>query len=192
MRRLLLLACVVPAAAAAHDADVIFVEPDFRAAELLLSATLTAQSLSLLAPVDADGDGLLGQADLEASREAVALGFWAQVQVTAGGRPCARSKSRGKVRQSDVLLEASFACGAGEVRADFRFLTVLPPNYQVTLGRFGAAPRGAPAAKLPQTALTLRAERKAPAPAAPPPPAWTWAMFLAAPIVMMLFERRRF
>lgn len=177
-------------AAGAHDADVIYVQPRVEGDAVGVAATLTAQTLSLLAPVDSDGDGLLSQADAEASAEAIRLGFWEQARLSAGGLPCAQLMARATVRPGDVLLEAGFRCGPGEVRQDFRFLSVLPKNYQVSLGPSADKARGH--ARFPHTALTYRAEAPPAIAALPPPPAWVWAIFLAVPCALLLFERRRF
>lgn len=183
-------ALLLAGAARAHDADVIYVQPRLEAEALQLAATLTAQTLGLLAPVDSDGDGLLSQADLDASAEAIRLGFWEQARVSAGGVPCAPLWRRATARPGDVLLEAGFRCGPGEVRQDFRLLLVLPKNYQVSLGP--SADKARAHARFPHTALTYRAQGAPSRAAPPPPPTWVWAIFLAAPCALLLFERRRF
>jgi hypothetical protein len=179
----------VPPAASAHDADVIYVQPRETADRVTVAATMTGQTLALLAPVDRDGDGLLTQADADLSSAAIRLGFWQQSPLTGGGAPCALQATRASVRPSDVLLEADFRCAAGELAQDFRVLSVLPKNYSVALGANAASKRSA--AQFPRTTITYRAGPGA-AVELPPPPVWTWGVFLLGPCALMLFERRRF
>jgi hypothetical protein len=123
--------------AQAHDADVVYVLVRSRsgaATELVETVTLTASTLGQLAPVDADEDGLLGQADLDERAASLKAGLWDDMPLTAGGGLCSRSNERAWLREGFVELEAVFGCGAGELRQDFRFLRVLPTNYRVVLG----------------------------------------------------------
>lgn len=123
--------------AQAHDADVVYVlvrSPDGAPTELVETVTLTASTLGRLAPVDADDDGLLGQADLDQRGASLKAGLWDDMPLTAGGQLCSRSSERAWLRDGFVELEARFACGEGELRQDFRFLPVLPTNYRVVLG----------------------------------------------------------
>jgi hypothetical protein len=136
------LSALIAIPASAHDADVIAVqlEPDASGALLSELVVLTADSLALLAPVDADGDGLLTQADLDARAAAIASGVWDDMPLSAGAVPCARSAESALVREGLVELQARFRCVAGDLRQDFRLLRVLPANYRVTLSsRFDAA-----------------------------------------------------
>lgn len=138
MQRLVLLGFVLGATAAlAHDADLITVQlsvsPDGMQVEE--SWLLTAETLGLLAPVDADGDGLLTDADLAARAEAVKAGLWAAAPLTASGRPCALEGARAQVGDRAVGLSGRFRCpAAGELVQSFRFLSVLPSGYRVVVG----------------------------------------------------------
>lgn len=182
------LAAIAPAARA-HDADVIYVQPREAGKTVTIAATMTAQTLALLAPIDADGDGLLTQADADQSAAAIRLGFWEQAPLTGNGARCALGAARTLVRPTDVLLEADFECLAGELIQDFRLLSVLPKNYSVALGA-GAASKLA-SAHYPKTTITYRSQLQSAAPTALVP-VWLWGVFLLGPCALMLFERRRF
>ncbi len=122
--------------ARAHDADVIYVlvkhggTPDL----LVETVTLTGATLALLAPLDADGDRLLSQADLDARGKALRAGFWDEAPLTAAGSPCALVETRAWLREGFVELQGELRCGGGELRQDFKILRVLPTNYRVVLG----------------------------------------------------------
>jgi hypothetical protein len=137
-RTLVLMVLALASAAWAHDADVVYVLVRTPAADapgaLLETVTLTAPTLGLLAPVDADADGLLTQPELDARATALRAGVWDDMPLSAGNSPCVRSDERAWLREGFVELEARFACGPGELRQDFRFLRVLPTNYRVVLG----------------------------------------------------------
>lgn len=136
MRRLALLVLLGASVARAHDADVIYVSllPAPEADRFQVVATLTPATLGLLAPVDADGDQALSQADLDARRRAVELGFWDEVPLAAGGARCERLEAGASLREGFVELRAQVRCGEGELRQDFKILRVLPANYRVVLG----------------------------------------------------------
>lgn len=136
MRRLVPFVLLWALAAAAHDADVIYVtvQPGAQPDRLELSSTLTPASLALLAPLDADGDGLLSQEDLDARTKAIRLGFWEDAPLTAGGVPCEWLETRALLREGFVELQAEARCGPGELRQDFKILRVLPANYRIVLG----------------------------------------------------------
>jgi HupE / UreJ protein len=135
--------CVVALPAHAHDADILFVEarqgPGGRVDERV---TLTAATLALLAPVDADGDGVPSQKELEARADALALGVWEEMPLKAGGVRCARQGAAAHLREGYVELTARFLCGPGERTQTFRLLSVLPPAYRVVLGRVGEGEQG--------------------------------------------------
>jgi hypothetical protein len=135
-RCLIALVLVAGLSAQAHDADVVAVlvsEPvPGRVTEVV---TLTGGTLSLLAPVDVDGDRALSQADLDAAGAALAAGVWADMPLTAAGTACARGGERAQLNEGSVTLQAAFSCGPGELRQDFRWLRVLPANYRVAVRR---------------------------------------------------------
>ena len=122
--------------ARAHDADVIYalVRHGGQPGVLAESVTLTPATLSFLAPLDADGDGALSQADLDAKHKALKAGFWDDVPLVAGGKPCELLEARALLREGFVELVGQFRCGEGELRQDFKILRVLPTNYRVVLG----------------------------------------------------------
>jgi hypothetical protein len=184
-RLIFLVALALPAAAAAHDADLILIAPRQDGAETVVAATMTAQTLAMLAPIDADGDGLFSQADADHSEQAIALGFWAQCPLS----PCARLSTRTWVQQSAVVLEARYRCPEGELSQTFKVLSVLPRNYTVALSP--QAGLGKQEVRFPASTLILRSGPQGSRPL-PPPPLWVWAIFLLIPTIMMLFERRRF
>lgn len=122
--------------ASAHDADVIYaqltvLEPG---APLVETVTLTADTLRLLAPIDADGDQLVTQEELVARGQAIRLGVWEDVPLSAGGVACTLGPAEAWLRQGFVELRAQWACGEGELRQDFKILRVLPANYRIVLG----------------------------------------------------------
>jgi hypothetical protein len=122
--------------ARAHDADVIYalVRHGGQPGGLAESVTLTPATLSFLAPLDADGDGALSQGDLDAKHKALKAGFWDEVPLVAGGKPCELLEARAFLREGFVELVGQFRCGEGELRQDFTILRVLPTNYRVVLG----------------------------------------------------------
>ena len=136
MRWLSLFVLLKGLAAQAHDADVISVLVNQGAPPEVLveSVTLTGATLALLAPLDADGDGLLSQGDLDAKGKALRAGFWDEVPLIAAGKPCTLLETRAWLREGFVELQGELRCGEGELRQDFKILRVLPANYRVVLG----------------------------------------------------------
>ncbi|MFO0596324.1 MAG: hypothetical protein U0228_13495 [Myxococcaceae bacterium] len=120
----------------AHDADIVYAQltAGKTPGELFETLTLTPATLQLLAPLDADGDGLLTQGDLDRKAAALAAGVWDEMPLTAAGQPCVRAEARAVLHEGFIELTAQLRCGPGELRQDFRFLRVLPPNYRVVLG----------------------------------------------------------
>ncbi|MBK7863362.1 MAG: hypothetical protein IPJ65_33130 [Archangiaceae bacterium] len=116
------------ASAAAHVADEIVVTLD--EATLTETLTLTADTLAMLAPIDADADGELTQADLDARRAALVAGVWEQAKL----EPCTRSAESASLEPGYVELKARFQCPPGELSQEFRWLMVLPPQYRVIAG----------------------------------------------------------
>src|SRR5688500_4845561 len=97
----LVLALLAPAAWA-HGANVIYMmltEAPGGALEDVV--TVTAGTLSQLAPIDADKDGALSQADLDARAAAIAAGVWDQMSLEAAGA-CVRSGEQAVLRQGYV------------------------------------------------------------------------------------------
>ncbi len=131
----LMVLCLFAATASAHDADVIYVTlTEAPPGALEERVTLTASTLSQLAPIDADQDGALSQEDLDSRSAAIAAGVWDQMPLQAA-TPCVRSSERALVRDGYVELVARFACPTGELSQDFRILRGLTSNYRVVLGR---------------------------------------------------------
>jgi hypothetical protein len=125
------LLTLVSVTAHAHDADVIFVElAAGQGGAYAERVTMTAATLGQLAPVDADGDGQLTQADLDARKDALRLGVWEQAKLT----PCTRSNETARLEPGYVELTAQFQCAEGELSQEFRWLMVLPSNYRVQMG----------------------------------------------------------
>lgn len=128
---------VVAGSASAHDADILYAQlwrPEAGGPEVRERLTLTADTLAQLIPADADGDGALTQADLDARAPALAVGIWDAIPLSAGGQPCTRTGTSARVRESFVELGASFLCAPGELRQRFSLLSLLPSNYKVVLG----------------------------------------------------------
>jgi len=144
MRRALLAAalCTAAGAARAHNADILYVRAgaDPSAPGVVReTASMTAATLQLLAPVDADGDGAVTAEELAARRDAVALGVWDSMPLFAAGAPCRRTGTTAALGQGYVELGATFACAQGELQQVFRVLSLLPGNYRVVLAT-GSAP----------------------------------------------------
>jgi hypothetical protein len=140
MTRALTLCFVLlwPGLAAAHDADIVFIQLVRGEGELVRArVTLTAQSLALLAPVDADDDGRLTDGELQEAAPALRAGVWNQMPLASPGAPCERTAERAALREAYVELGAEYRCAPGELTQTFRILDVLPSNYQVVLGAFG-------------------------------------------------------
>jgi hypothetical protein len=136
----LCLALVLAAGGAhAHDADILYAQvqrsqpgsPEVRAL-----VTMTASTLRLLLPADADGDGAVSQADLDARRSALEVGLWDGLPLTAGGAACTRQTHAARVRDTYIELTATFTCPPGPLRQTYTVLSVLPPNYRVVLGTY--------------------------------------------------------
>lgn len=127
-------------AARAHDADIIYAQirrSEAGSPEVRARLTLTGSTLSLLLPADADGDGAISQADLDARRPALEVGIWDALPLTAGGQPCTRQSHTAKQVETYVELTATFQCPPGPLRQTFTVLSVLPANYRVVLGSYG-------------------------------------------------------
>jgi hypothetical protein len=132
---LLVALLVLAAQAHAHDADVVYASLSGGAGgQLVETITLTGNTLALLAPVDADHAGNLTQAELLQSEGALKAGVWDEATLSANGVACARAQEFAGLREGYVELQATFTCGEGELKQDFRFLRVLPTNYRVVLG----------------------------------------------------------
>ncbi|OJT22365.1 hypothetical protein BO221_21475 [Archangium sp. Cb G35] len=134
-----LVLLVMAGSASAHDADILYAQlwrPVAGGPEVHERITLTADSLALLIPADADGDGVLAQADLDARAPALAVGIWDAMPLSAGGQPCTRGATTARLRASYVELNATFQCAPGELRQRFSLLSVLPSNYKVVLGSY--------------------------------------------------------
>ncbi|HEX5745750.1 MAG TPA: HupE/UreJ family protein [Archangium sp.] len=136
---------VVAGSASAHDADILYAQlwrPVAGGPEVHERITLTAGTLALLIPADADGDGVLTQADLDARAPALAVGIWDAVPLSAGGQPCTRTHTNARARASFVELNATFQCAPGELRQRFSLLSVLPSQYKVVLGSYVQGEQG--------------------------------------------------
>lgn len=172
LRGLLVCALVFASTPArAHDADVIYVSARSGPTSGLIIevVTLTGAALGQLAPIDADGDGAVSQADLAARGPAIDAGLWDDMPLTAGGHPCARSDATATLREGFVELTARFVCPPGPLRQDFKVLRVLPPNFRVVLGSQVEGEVGKAFAQGPMTALLV--------PRPPPPGAFSRAAF---------------
>lgn len=152
---LLFALLIVARPARAHDADVIYARLEDAPGGFIQIVTLTNATLSQLAPVDGDGDGLLTQGDLDARSPAIVAGVWNDAPLSAGGVPCARSDETARLEDGYVTLMARFRCGEGELRQDFKVLRVLPTNYRVVLGSQLEGERGRRFAQGVFTALEI-------------------------------------
>src|SRR4051794_31859278 len=102
---------LVAGVAHAHDADIIYARvrrAQAGSSEVRALLTMTASTLSLILPADADGDGAVSQADLDARRAALEVGLWDALPLTAGAAPCARQEHAARLRETYVELTATF------------------------------------------------------------------------------------
>jgi hypothetical protein len=135
----LLAFALAPAAASAHNADLIAVSVSEARPAVQERITITGGTLSFLVPVDADGDGLIAPEELAAKAAALEVGVWDAVPLSAGDQPCRRTSTAAELGDGVVELRASFTCPDGELRQRFRALEVLPSNYRVVVGRADVA-----------------------------------------------------
>ncbi|ATB47703.1 HupE/UreJ family protein [Corallococcus macrosporus] len=133
------LACLLLAAgaAAAHDADILYIEahrdsPD--APEVRQVLTLTPETLGRLLAPPVEAASLLTREALHARRDAIAAGVWDAMPLSSGGQPCARTAHGVAPRRAYVALSATFQCPPGRLRQRFSVLARLPPAYRVILG----------------------------------------------------------
>jgi hypothetical protein len=126
--------------ARAHDADIIYTQvrrTKADASEVRVLMTMTPSTLLRVLPADADGDGAVSQADLDARRAALEVGLWDALPLTAGGAPCTRKEHSAKEHATYYLeLTATYQCPPGPLRQTYTVLSLLPPNYRVVLGSF--------------------------------------------------------
>lgn len=94
---------------------------------------MTGGTLSLLAPLDADGDGLLAPEELAQGATPLELGVWDAMPLSAGASRCDRFSTGAALRDGYVELTARFRCPPGEIRQTFRALSVLPQGYRVVV-----------------------------------------------------------
>jgi len=125
---------LVSSAAAAHDLDVVYLQLAEGDGGFVERMTMAAGTLGQLAPVDADNDGELTEADLAQRGEAVRVGVWEQMPLFAGDRPCRYFEPKVAIRDTYLELWATWACGPGELRQELKWLRILPANYRVVLG----------------------------------------------------------
>jgi len=133
------LLALVPAAASAHDADLIAVSVSEARPAVEERIAMAGGALSLLVPVDADGDGLIAPEELASKAAALEVGVWDAVPLSAGDQPCRRTSTAAALREGVVELRAAFTCPDGELRQRFRALELLPSNYRVVVGRSDVA-----------------------------------------------------
>ncbi len=132
-------------AARAHDADIIYAQVRRAQAdspEVRSLLTMTAATLELLLPADANGDGTVSQEDLEARRAALKVGLWDALPLTAAGAACTVREHSARRRETYVELSATYICPPGPLRQTFTVLSLLPSNYKVVLGTFGGGESG--------------------------------------------------
>jgi hypothetical protein len=123
---------LVGAQASAHSADVIYAELSGPGIEALKErVTMTAATLGTLAPVDANRDGQLTQAELDSASAAIETGVWDAMPLSAAGIACRRGDAHAFLREGYIELNARFICGPGALMQVFRPLAKLPANYRV-------------------------------------------------------------
>jgi hypothetical protein len=164
--RLLLLSILASGTAWCHTADAIQVQVGrlADAGELVERVALSPELLLRLAPLDADGDGRVTGAELDAGAPALAAGVWAGLPMTAGGGACQRCCERASLAGGAVALEARFRCPGGEASQVFELLRVLPSSVHLEL--WGVDDEAPVLVQGPTRARVLRA------PAPPGVPRW--------------------
>src|SRR5262245_20423298 len=106
---LTLVACaLLPRIAAAHAADLIAVSVAAPRPDVVEQVTVTGGTLSLLVPVDGDGDGLIAPEELAARAAALEVGVWDAMPLSAGEAPCRRRSTSAELREGAVELRATF------------------------------------------------------------------------------------
>lgn len=129
---------LVSSSASAHDADIIYAQVQRAPGSTEVSelVTMTAATLTLLAPVDRDRDGIVTDDELSSGADAIRAGIWNELPLEAGGKRCAQKTAVSRFRETYVELVATFDCAEGELVQTFRVLSILPRNYKVVLGTF--------------------------------------------------------
>ncbi|HZA49407.1 MAG TPA: HupE/UreJ family protein [Myxococcaceae bacterium] len=149
--------------ALSHEEDLIYARLERgEGGRVHEQLTLTPNTLRMLAPVDADGDGAVDARELEAGREALTAGVWDQIPLATPDGPCTRVGASARLGERLVELAADLECGRGQLTQTFRILSVLPPGYRVVLDAFGAgAIRNQSFAEGNQQTLIVRSEPSA-------------------------------
>jgi hypothetical protein len=130
-----LAALVSAQGALAHEADIIYAHIEKPIGGVFEETlTLSPESLLLLAPIDASGDGELTNDELERGKPAIDAGIWDGVPVKVGNQYCARTQTSLVRRRDKISLKAQFNCQNGERLQTFKILSVLPQGYRVILG----------------------------------------------------------
>ncbi|MFT3836033.1 MAG: hypothetical protein QM723_03420 [Myxococcaceae bacterium] len=132
--RVLLALLLFSTPAWAHDLDVVYVQLADTDGGFVERITMAAGTLGQLAPVDADNDGELTDADLSHRQDAVRAGVWEQMPLFAGEKPCTYADPKIAIRDTYLELWARFSCGDGELKQELKWLRILPSNYRVVVG----------------------------------------------------------
>lgn len=131
---------LVAGGARAHDADIVYARVQRpHSGEVVEHLTLTGSTLVTLAPADVSGDGELSQTELDERRAVIELGVWDSVPLSSSAGPCAREDTRAELQEGYVELIGRFRCPDGELKQEFRILSVLPAGYRVILESEGGA-----------------------------------------------------
>lgn len=145
--RVLLALFLFSTPAWAHDLDVVYLQLAEADGGFVERITMAAGTLGQLAPVDADNDGELTDADLAQRQDAVTAGVWEQMPLFSGERACTWADPKIAIRDTYLELWAHWSCGDGELKQELKWLRILPSNYRVVLGSQLDGERGAATAQ---------------------------------------------
>lgn len=147
--------------------------------------------------LDADGDGVLTDAELAAARGAVEERLVGKVAVSVDGQPCASATPRAAVDARDgVAIDVTYACPLepGELSVRMGWLADVTPGHKhvATLSGGTKLLQALLDAQHPDTRLSV-VRRPAPPPAASVPPWARWIAVLGVGLAagIALASRRR-
>lgn len=130
---------LLPALASAHNRGVSLVEVDVRGAEVEVALAFHAEELGTF---DADDDGALSAAEIDAASSRIVASSFRRVGVSVAGGACTPGEPSIRLdEQGGVRIAGLFECPADATRAidlALGYLEALPPGHRVVgEARFG-------------------------------------------------------
>lgn len=127
----------------AHDADIIFVNVRQHQDRVVsVELVMTKETVALLAPGAKIPNKPPAEDETIESQDVIIAGIWNSLVVLSNQNVCPRSVLEMTTQAFRVHAKALFHCSKGEMAMDFRFLNVLPSNYQVMFsGEMGGSRR---------------------------------------------------